>query len=97
MCSDASASFSLCSWRNSSLVEGAAEVTSRREIPQEVMRELQEGAAWWPQAQVTGGSRGSQSSFCCSRAHPAEPGAVQQAESEFSSRLESVFSPRHHL
>lgn len=45
MCSDVSGSFSLCFWRDLSLVKGAAEVTSQCEIPQEVMGQLQEGAA----------------------------------------------------
>lgn len=33
MCSDVSGSFSLCFWRDLSLVKGAAEVTSQPEIP----------------------------------------------------------------
>jgi len=46
MCNNVSGSFSLCFWRNLSLVKGAAEMTPQHEILWAVIRQLPQGAAW---------------------------------------------------
>lgn len=45
MCNNVSGSFSLCFWRNLSLVKGAAEMTLQHEMLRAVIRWLQQGEA----------------------------------------------------
>lgn len=75
MRSSVSGSFSLCFWRNLSLVKGAAEVTSQHEIPQEAMRQAQEGAARCCSEQVASalGTGDTQAQLGCPRSQEAFP------------------------